>query len=701
MAIAPELLPGQQGMDDPMGLLNDPYSGMKLGAPEFFGEPSPAILPEPLLGDRYPSNDEDYRKLLAWANAAFDAAEAAKRDHAEKWKRFYRLYRSHVERKPGDWRSTVFVPMCFWIIETVTPRLVAQLPKFRCYPVTEDDVELADTMETLLEWSADQSGLFLELVKAFKSALKYGTGILKTYHRQDVRKARKMQPYSVPLKQTIEDPVLDELGQPVVDLDGNMITERREVQVGELPMGMRSQVYQYVAYDGPGAECIDIFNFFVAPEAHDIETARYVIHRTYKEMSYILRMVEEGVYRLPDNMTVEDIVNVNNDPAMERLASIGLGANNADPTRRPVELLEYWTDDGRKIVVANRKAILQVIENPFDHSEKPFIRIVDYLQEHEFWGVGEIEPIEGLQDAQNAIANSRIDNLRMVLNSMFAVNVNHIEDLRDFRLRPGGKIRIKGDMRPDEVFQRIDLGDVTPNAFNETELIERTVEKVSGVSAYQMGLDSPSLNNTATGVAIIQEQGASRFGMKSKLIDLMGLAPLGRHFGSIIQQFATEEKVIRLTGPDGQASFQRFSPEALQGALDYSIEAESMQQSETMRQEQQMNLLGLIAQFAPQGTGAALSEVLDSFGIKDKERFLYGDPDDPMAQMFWAQQMGQMGMMGDPSMMGGGGELPPPEGPPPPDEGLGANPAEGTPGDQQAEAMLAALAQSYAEGGQF
>lgn len=687
MSIAPDLLPGPSGpMADPNQQMNDPFNALMEGAPEGFGDP---YEQQPMMpGDLYPEDEESYEKLLKWAFAAFDAAESARMEHAERWKRYFRLYRNYVERTPGDWHSTVFVPMTFWIIETIVPRLVAQLPKFTCQPVGPEDVQTAKTMETLLEWATEQSGLYVELVKAYKSALKYGTGILKTFHRTDMRRGRKIMPMDAPLMQTVSEPLLNELGEPEFDLDGAPIVETREVEVGRLPMGSQSQVYQYTAYDGPAAECIDIFNFWVAPEAHDEQSARYVIHRTYKEMSYIERRVKEGIYRWPSNMTPEDITDVTSDPNLERLNSIGLGASiNIDPTRRPVELLEFWTDDGRVITMANRKAILRVQQNPFDHSEKPFVRIVDYLQEHEFWGVGEIEPIEGLQDVQNALVNSRIDNLRLILNSMFAVNMQHIEDRRDFRLRPGGVIRLKGDMKPSEVFERIDLGDVTGTAFTETEMIDRTVEKTSGVSGYQMGMDSPGSADTATGTAIIQEQGASRFGMKTKLIELMGHSRLGRHFGSDIQQFTTEERTIRLTGPQGQTTFQTFSPEALQGALDYNIESESSMQSQTMRTEQKMNLLGLMAQYAPQGMLAALSDVLDAMGIKDKERFMFGDP-----ELIMQQQQMMLGMAPPEQEQGGVTPPPVPEGQ---DAFAQANPAEGTPGQANAERMLAELAAAY------
>lgn len=707
MAIAPELLPGNQpsGREmqgpDPLGLMNNPYDGLNLGAPENFGDPTdtgPLRLP----GDAWPESEDEYDKLLNWCQQAFLAAESAKQEHVEKWQRYYKLYRSHIERPAGEWKSTVFVPICFWVIETVTPRLVAQLPKFTCLPQTPEDVFTAENLEVLLDWAVTESGLYEELVKAMKSSLKYGTGILKTFHRQDIRYRRETRQVFAPIQRPV--PVIDpSTGQHLAGPDGP-ITEMRDV--GQIPLGMQSQVVPYTAYDGPAAECIDIFNFWCAPEAHDVDTARYVVHRTYKPMSYVKRRVAEGVFHWPSNMTETDLTSTYNEPHLERLSSIGRQSPNTDPTHKPVELLEFWLDDGRVVTMCNRKALLRVQKNPFDHAEKPFIRIVDYLQEHEFWGIGEIEPIEGLQDVQNALVNSRIDNIRLVLNAMFYVNTDHVVDVKDFRSRPGGIIRGRGDWKPEEVFQRVDFGDVTGGAFTESELVERTTEKVSGVSGIQMGIEASNLNNTATGLALATEQGSSRFGLKSRLIELMGLGKLGRHYGSILQQFMTEERQIRLgvVDPDtGMPLFAQFTPDSIQGGIDIRIQAESTTQTETMRQEQKMNLLGLMAQFWPQGVEAAVDDFLDSMGIKDKDKYLHGGP---ITQQQMAQMDAQMAQQMPPGMGDPNQPMPPGQAPMPgdPNDPLamgagmypGANPIEGTPGDIAADREMQQLAGMFA-----
>lgn len=597
--------------------------------------------------DLYPRSEDEHAQIITWATQAFQAADSARQQFADRWERHHKLYSSFVHLDKDDWRSKVFIPFAFSIVETIAPRLVAELPKAVVAPVGPEDTVPAKAMETLLGWSADQSELHLELIEAVKSMLKYGTGILKTFHKQDLRTAYHMVPQVEPVYATQQTPVIDPAtNQPFVDIQGQPQFESQQVMVGMNQGPPTLQPYRYVAYDGPAAESVDIFNFWIAPEATDIQSARYTIQRSFREMSHILEKVQEGVYRLPENMSPEEITSVQDEPLAKRLAVVEMGGATSDATRKPVELLEFWTNDNRVITIANRKAVLRVQDNPFQHQEKPYVRMVDYLQEHQFWGIGEVQTIEGLQDIINALVNQRIDNVRLDLNSVFAVNKEAIDDPRQLRLKPGGVIEIKGDLPVAESFQRVDLGDVTQSAFLEASEMERIMEKITGVTAYQTGADNPNLNDTATGVSLISEAGNTKFNMKLRQIELMALKPLFRHWGAIIQQFTPSERIVRMLGPNGQWLFQSFDPESMQGALDYDIEASSSAQTETVRREQDLQLLQTLAAVWPYAVPKLVQDILQDYGKKDLDAYLMGPQaslggQDPMALLQQSQQMAE------------------------------------------------------------
>lgn len=603
----------------------------------------------------YPGDEEEYAKLVGWCSQAWFAANSASEENRRRWRRYNRLYRSYLKRDMRSWRSQLFIPYTFSFIESITPKILAEPPKPVCMPVAEDDVFAAKVMESLLDRSVVETKLQIELIKAGKSALKYGTGILKTYWKQDIRRAWERVPVMQPVME--EQPVTDGQGQAMVSPDGGPVMSQVQTQQMEPVMGpdgqpqMEVKPYEYIAYEGPSAEWVDIFKFYVAPEAMDIQDARYVIQQKYVDAEDIARKIAEGMYQLPPGVeSVKQLVSSHyNDPAEERRGEVEEDSIDNDATAKPIELWEFWLKDGRLITVANQRHLLRVQAFPFWHGEKPFVRMVDYIQEGEFWGIGEIEAIEGLQDVQNAIWNQRIDNVRLAMDKPKAVHVDAIADERDLTSRPGQTIRITGDRHPSEALYFWDTPEVTGSAYAEAEQIESMMERVTGASAYTVGQDSDHLNRTATGVALLTEAGNTKFAHKVLIMEMLTLQDLFRQWGGLIQQFTDQPKTIRMLGPAGQVLFPTLTPDAVQGSLDYQIVARSTTQTETVRKEQAMTRMQTIASVWPVAIPKLVMDMLEAEGVKDFTPYLFGVPD---LQMFVAQQQAMMQMQG----MAGGGE---------------------------------------------
>ena len=604
-------------------------------------------------------DESDTDALLGWANAAFDDAKNTRTEAEDRWHKYYKMYRSFVgKRAPGDWRSRVWIPLSFYVVETIVPRLVAQLPKLTVEPVGPEDVEGGKQMEYTLDYVTQQSDLYLELVKAFRSALMYGTGILKTCYEEK---------YAVAIQQAMIPETVDQpTGQ--LDIDGN--PQSTATPTGQLvpdPAGGMTR-QKILKYAGPAAEAVDIFNFFVSPEAEDIDSASYVVHRVYRTRQHLERMAQQGHYHLPpdidwDSLSSGDDLN----PHQERLGNVGLDGSSHPHSAKGtklIELREFWTDDV-VFTVAGGKVLVRAEKNPYGHAEKPFVRIVDHMIQQEFWGIGELEPLEGIQDTINSLWNSRIDTLKLIMNKMFAVSADYLENENDLKIRPGGVIRLREGVPIDQAIKAIDLGDVTDDAYQEAAEMERLSEKVSGVSAYQMGTDSPALNRTATGVALISEQGNTRFAHKVRISELTGLRRLARHFGSILQQFMPEGFYVRLQGPGGQYLFQTIDPQSVAGAFDYNIEAESASQTESIRRDQAMSLFQLLVSMPEVNRTKLIEDVLEVFGKKDIQNYLN------MLGIMQQQMMQQQEL----AMMAAG-EIPPGEEPgasePPATESTGA-----------------------------
>ena len=122
----------------------------------------------------------------------------------------------------------------------------------------------------------------------------------------------------------------------------------------------------------------------------------------------------------------------------------------------------------------------------------------------------------------------------------------------------------------------------------------------------------------------------------------------------MIQQFTTEEKTVRLLGPDGWV-FDTFDPASIEGALDYDIESASQVQTDASRRQEAMQNLQVFASYLPpdpmtggpgQGVLALIEDALRAQGRKDIQRYL------PQGGVPQAMDPSQMGMMPQDPMMG-------------------------------------------------
>ena len=597
--------------------------------------------------DLFPTDEEGQAEVVDWARRVYKMAAADKRLHQDRWDKYYVMYRSYVKRRPvGDWKSRVWIPIAFFVIETVTPRLVAQLPSFSVLATRPEFVDPAEQMEELLKWASEQSELYLALVEAIKSGLLYGTGILKTSYVQE--KAYEIRREPVMEESFAELPMTDPTtGAFVTDLNGSTMTQR--VSLGAKPTGEQTVTRrEYIRYEGPKAEAVDIENFFIDPAASTVDNARFVIHRVYRDRAHLEEMFNAGIYKRPPEEVWNSWLREHAALRRQQLVNLSQGiASGTDLDRSLIELFEFWTDKTIVTIAGGSTGqeirggiLLRVERNPYAHGEKPFVRIVDHLVPHEFWGIGELEPLEGLQDLLNKLWNSRVDNVSLVLNTMFLAVMDYVEDPSDLQARPGGIVRVKDGVPLNQAVQPLNLGEVTQSSYEEASEAERMVAKVSNVSELTAGsgVQDPSLGRTATGMTLVSETGNARFAHKVKIAELTGFKHLARQFASMLQQFAPPEIVIRRLGPQGAQLFSVVTPDSIMGRFDFDIETESSTQTESIRREQALSLFQLLAMDPYMKPLRMREDILKVFGRKNVQDYIYTEEELMMLQQQAAAQ---------------------------------------------------------------
>ena len=504
----------------------------------------------------------------------------------EKWDRFYNMYRSHLNDTAYPWQSNIWVPYSFSTVETLAPRMLANRPQIDVMPREAADEQYADIQSKLIdfEWEAMNADDIME--GAVKSQLMYGTAIVKVYWKTD--KAQVVKKEQV-------DETFPELG-----------TVEEEVEE--------------TIFDGPEIELVDLYDFFWDPRAIDMESARWVAHRTYQTFDHLEQLQKEGVYKNVALLKDATLVSGDDEKASRR-GTLGIAMPDElaskNEGKNVIELIEYWEDE-KVITVANRGIVIRDEANPYRHGKKPFVRIVDQSVPHEFLGIGELEPIETLQYELNDRRNQRMDNITLVLNRMWKVKNGANVDEDELVSDAGGVVHTD-NMDGIEALQ---MPDVTSSSYNEETLIKGDIQQTTGVSDFTRGVGSESLgNDTATGISLIQEAGNARFKLKIRNLEA-GIEEIGRMMVSLNEQFLTEEKSIRVLGDEG-IEWTTIKPDDMRGNFDVMVQSGStLPSNEAVERKQTMEMFQIFAGDPEVDQRELKRMVLDTFGIKNIDKLL-------------------------------------------------------------------------------
>jgi hypothetical protein len=160
-------------------------------------------------------------------------------------------------------------------------------------------------------------------------------------------------------------------------------------------------------------------------------------------------------------------------------------------------------------------------------------------------------------------------------------------------------------------------------------LLKGDLQNIMGGLPYSGGTDSQTVDQqTATGVSIITSI-AQRIIQARKQHYLWAWAKLGKHFLLLYQQYLDGEKVVKVLGPVGAQKFKSIDRMALQGDFDVTIDVTGdslMRQERRAESQSLMQMAASVAPIAaqlnaPLNLKAYMENVLDSYGIQDKERY--------------------------------------------------------------------------------
>jgi len=543
---------------------------------------------------------EEYKPTKKEAEARKSAQEAHKRAKVyqspifDKFLRYYFLYRNIQEEKQWPFRNNIFIPVIFSIIETLTPRVVLNQPKIVLLPREKGDDKFVEPTKTLVDYRWEQMEMFIELVDLFKQCFIYGTSPIK----------------------------------------GRWIKEKRKVPrrnaFGKLIFGK----YKTITESYPEFETVDEFSFFIDPDASIIKKAKYVIHKIYLTEEE-LKENREGIYKnlqcvegkkIEDNYIGERwrIHDLSNKQRGRILTSEG-GSSEKPIEEKFVEIREHYFRSskkyplGRLIVLANDNVVIRDDINPYWYldGEFPFIEIKDQPVPKEYWAIGEIEPIEGLQYERNHIRNRRMDSAEQTMDKMWRIDPDSEVDENELIWQPSGVIHAKAG----EV-EVIEAGPEAPTGYQEEDIVKQDIQVTSGISDFTRGQVAKGFSETYGGILTLINEANQRFALKIKLIGEMGIKRIVKMLLQMEEYNAEKKRTIRITGEKGY-QFKTLKPEEIKSNLDIKVEIDPWPLINKAYQREQIIAVSKMLGKDPDVNQKKLKEMLlSAFDIQNKEEIL-------------------------------------------------------------------------------
>ena len=532
-------------------------------------------------------------------------------------------------------------------------------------PVTQEDVAVAKQASDYLNhiFNKDNDG-FTTLYAMFKDALLHKNGLVKVYW--DSSERTKQETYEK-LSEAEFTMLIDEDGVDVkehTEYDDETFIEQRknlkeqldsaqdqmtadlmEQQLDDVPVPKihdvvitRTETYGQVKFEPVPPE-----EFLIERRAKTLEEANFLCHRTTKTRSELVEMGFDYdlVYSLPkehdQSYNEEKTVrhrNIDND----------LSNETGDESTDEIVICESYIkmdQDGdgiaemRKITSSGDDSYT-ILDNVVVDGQ-PFCSVTPIVVPHRFYGRSVSELVEDIQLIKSTVMRQILDNMYLTNNNRVAVmdgQVN-LEDL--LTNRPGGVVRTKA--APGQVMMPMTTQIINNQAFPLLEYLDTVKENRSGITKYNQGMDTDSLNKTASGINTILSQSQMRIELIARIFAETGVKDLFKKIFELVVKYQDKERIVKIRN-----NFVPMNPMEWRDRCNVSIQVglgtgSRDQQLSILNQILRKQIDGIRLQGSPHGPIVnmnnvynTLKKIVENAGLKDVDSY-FTDPVVGMRQM--------------------------------------------------------------------
>lgn len=434
------------------------------------------------------------------------------------------LFRSHIQKNNWPYRALVFDPRVFTTIYEKTARILANKPRGRMEPRESGDAIGAKINNEILnfQWDdnerVDGSPMLAKWALMDLSARKYGAsfGLVKWHYESHVYEGKRKTFFDGPnFKPWANRDVLHNPSYPTIK---NWIQLRDYVTLSELM------------------------------EVNDSAKSKPI----YKNLDILKSTIEKEGLKTGDQRASNYVV--------KNLSIKGLTDYlGQDPTFKTVEVITEYRPDRWITFAPKHGVIIRDIPNPYSHCQIPVVQLKYYPIDDDIYGLSEIEPVERLQNAINALLCQYLDGINMSLYAPLKVrNVNGAVQMHTLEFGPGKKW-LMNDPSSDVITHDQNTSGVAEFAQTYRFLVSALQEALGETSALVSNQAPGSSDKTATEIKDLAISRNARDGF-NQIFLAEALKKQMMFWFKLNQQFLfngkEQQKILRIAGKDAIKYFQ-------------------------------------------------------------------------------------------------------------------------------------------------
>lgn len=494
----------------------------------------------------YNPSDEE-KKLIRLVEDLYQKAKRHRRRYDSRWVDYYKMFRGRQwkETRPS-YRSSEVLNLIFETIQSMVPILVDSKPRLEYLPTQPDQFELADILTKVAANDWDRFNWLMVLVECIYDAHFYGT--MHGFIGHDAKADAGLGAIVFESQDnfhTFPDP-------NARDVNGRRTEHFLTAEPTDIKILKRDypNVAQYLSSD--------VLDLGSADKAD--------IYQTLFKSPVDSRLTVEGESS-PDDDGRDQALKLTayiKDEACEEHEEVEydqagnpvLDEATGEPRKTYTTRMLY--PKGRRITVAGGVLCEDRREDiGFEDGLIPFAKGANYALPREYWGAGDIEPLESPQKTINKILACTLDCLSLMGNPVWVVDDSANIDTDNLFNKPGLVIE---KAFGSEV--RREPGVELPTYVLPLIGLYRTfISGLSGQSDLSKGVE-PANVTAASAIASLQEAAQTRLRLKSKHIDAF-LQEVGKLYLNRVFQFYSVPRIVRITGNDDAAKYFYFHVEKL------------------------------------------------------------------------------------------------------------------------------------------